>query len=241
MDFLLGRIFQVQWFTKKPVFFSYQGSPRDQTPHPTVPPGQNNTSTSTRDNSTTMSSIEAALTAIESLGPGEQPSYRKFARDYGCSRAALAQRHQGVSTSRAVHAQNQQAVHPQQEQELLQCIKRLTRQSLPPTQAMIQNFGTQIARRELGKNLVDLFVQRYPDDFILKWTTAIDNNRHKADSGKKHSIHSDLLRDKIDQYHVEARHISNMDEKGFMLGVVGRLKRISSRALYEDGKRTDTI
>jgi hypothetical protein len=32
-----------------------------------------------------------------------------------------------------------------------------------------------------------------------------------------------------------------MDEKGFMLGVVGRLKRIFSKALYKDGKRRCTI
>jgi hypothetical protein len=33
----------------------------------------------------------------------------------------------------------------------------------------------------------------------------------------------------------------NMDEKGFMLGVVGRSKRIFSRTSYEEGKRRSTI
>jgi hypothetical protein len=32
-----------------------------------------------------------------------------------------------------------------------------------------------------------------------------------------------------------------MDEKGFMLGAVGRSKRIFSKALYKDGKRRNTI
>jgi hypothetical protein len=32
-----------------------------------------------------------------------------------------------------------------------------------------------------------------------------------------------------------------MDEKGFMLGVIGRSKRIFSKALYKDGKRRNTI
>jgi hypothetical protein len=32
-----------------------------------------------------------------------------------------------------------------------------------------------------------------------------------------------------------------MDEKGFMLGVVGRSKRIFSRTSYKEGKRRSTI
>ena len=69
----------------------------------------------------------------------------------------------------------------------------------------------------------------------------MDNNRHKADSGRKYSLYFDLLREKIEQYHVEARYTYNMDEKGFMLGAVGRSKRIFSKASYEDGKRRNNI
>jgi hypothetical protein len=108
---------------------------------------QNKTTTATRDNSTTMSSIEAAIAAIESLEPGEQFSYRQIAKQYCCSRVALAKRYQGLSTSRATQAQNQQAIPLQQEQELLQYIKGLTRKGLPPTRAMIQNFASQMAKR----------------------------------------------------------------------------------------------
>jgi hypothetical protein len=32
-----------------------------------------------------------------------------------------------------------------------------------------------------------------------------------------------------------------MNEKGFMLGAVGRSKRIFGKALYEDGRRRNTI
>jgi hypothetical protein len=84
-------------------------------------------------------------------------------------------------------------------------------------------------------------VQKYPDRLISKWTTGMDNCRHKADSGRKYSLYFDLLRDKIDQYQVEACHIYNMDEKGFMLEVVGRSKRIFSKASYKARKRRSTI
>jgi hypothetical protein len=83
-------------------------------------------------------------------------------------------------------------------------------------------------------------VQQDPDELISKWMTAIDNSGHKADSGRKYSLYFDLLREKIDQYHVEARLIYNTDEKGIMLGVIGHSKRIFSKALYEDRKRRST-
>jgi hypothetical protein len=69
----------------------------------------------------------------------------------------------------------------------------------------------------------------------------MDNSHHKADSGRKYSLYFDLLHEKIEQYQVEACHIYNMDEKGFMPGVVGCSKRIFSKASSEDGKRRSTI
>jgi hypothetical protein len=64
----------------------------------------------------------------------------------------------------------------------------------------------------------------------------MNNSHHKADSGSKYSVYFDLLHEKIEQYHIEPRHTYNMDEKGFMLGVVSRSKRIFSRASYEEGR-----
>jgi hypothetical protein len=78
---------------------------------------------------------------------------------------------------------------------------------------MIQNFGLQIARRELGVNWIDCFVQQHPDKLISKHTTGMDNSCYKADSGKKYSLYFDLLCKNIEYYHIEARHIYNMNEK----------------------------
>jgi hypothetical protein len=106
---------------------------------------------------------------------------------------------------------------------------------------MIRNFALQITQRELGVHWVDCFVQQHPDQLISKWTTGIDNSHHKADSERKYSLYFNLLRKKIDQYHIEARHIYNMYDKSFMLGVVGRSKRIFRRTSYKEGKRRSTI
>ncbi|KAF2821476.1 hypothetical protein CC86DRAFT_302791, partial [Ophiobolus disseminans] len=108
-----------------------------------------------------MSPIEDALAEIESLEPGEDFSHRKIAAKYGVVRSTLTRRHQGASTSKLKKAQNQQALHPYQEQELVRYIERLTKQGLPPSKPMIRRFASQIAKRELGVHWVDHFVQRY--------------------------------------------------------------------------------
>jgi hypothetical protein len=54
---------------------------------------------------------------------------------------------------------------------------------------MIRNFASQIAKKELGINWVDRFVQRYPDELISRWTMGIDNSRHKAEIGRKYSLY----------------------------------------------------
>ncbi|KAF1928461.1 uncharacterized protein M421DRAFT_63035 [Didymella exigua CBS 183.55] len=185
-----------------------------------------------------MGSTEAAIAAIESLEPGEQFSYRKVAAEYHCNRTTLARRHQGIAGSRSTMAENQQALHPQQEQELLRYIERLTRQGLPPSRPMIRRFALEIAKKELRKGWVDQYIQRHDVHLISRWTTihSIDRSRHQADSLSKYSLYFKLLRSKLSQYNIEPHNIYNMDEKGCMLGILTRLKRVFSRRLYEEGK-----
>jgi hypothetical protein len=183
-----------------------------------------------------MSSIETALTAINSLKPGEQFSYRKIAAEYHCNRTTLARRHQSVQASCQAKAVNQQALHPQQEQELLRYIEHLTSQGLPPTRPMIRRFASDITKKELGKGWVDRFIQRYQVDLISRWATGIDRSRHQADSEIKYSLYFKLLNSKLSKYDVEPCNTYNMDKKGFMLGVLTRSKRLFSRRLYEEGK-----
>jgi hypothetical protein len=76
-----------------------------------------------------MSSIDAALAAIEALEPGEKLVYTHIAAEYGVDRRTLARRHQGVASSRGTKAQNQQALHPQQELELLRYPRALSQGS----------------------------------------------------------------------------------------------------------------
>ncbi|KAI1510144.1 Pogo transposable element [Pyrenophora tritici-repentis] len=61
----------------------------------------------------------------------------------------------------------------------------------------------------------------------------MDRTRHLADSESKYRLYFELLHQKITEYHLEARDIYNMDEKGFLIGMIGRSKRIFSRRQWD--------
>ena len=61
----------------------------------------------------------------------------------------------------------------------------------------------------------------------------MDKQRHYADSAHKYNLYFDLLYRTIHEYSIEPRHMYNMDEKGFAIGVLTRSKRIFSKLAYE--------
>jgi hypothetical protein len=183
-----------------------------------------------------MGSIQAALNMIASLKPSEKVNYTRTAIQHGVDRRTLARRHQAITTSRGAAAQQRQALNDQQELELVEYIYSLTKRALPPTRAMIRNFGSQIAGRELGICWANRFIKRHDVNLISAWATGIDHNRHEADSIIKYELYFNLLREKIDEYNIQPRYTYNMDEKGFLLGVIARSKRVFGRWLYEKGK-----
>ena len=63
----------------------------------------------------------------------------------------------------------------------------------------------------------------------------MDTNRKKADSAFKYSLYFKLLRRKIKQYNVDPRHTYNMDEKGFLINILLRIKRIFTKRRYKEG------
>jgi DNA-binding transcriptional regulator YhcF (GntR family) len=92
-----------------------------------------------------MDPISDAIVDLESREPGAQLSYRACAERWGVSRETLRRRHQGLQDTRAGASQQQQNLSPQQKKELVQYIKEITDQGLPPTRTMIQNFALAVA------------------------------------------------------------------------------------------------
>jgi hypothetical protein len=90
-----------------------------------------------------------------------------------------------------------------------------------------------VAKTRVSKAWVTRFINRHRDNLISKWTSGIDAVRHRADSQRKYKLYFDLLYNKIKYYDVLPSNTYNMDEKGFMIGVIGRTKRVFSRHQWE--------
>jgi hypothetical protein len=177
--------------------------------------------------------MDAALAEIASLKSGESPNYTNMANKYGVVRSTLTRRHQAVSQSRAAQSSTRQKPNPQQEQKLVQYIKALTKRHIPPTRKMIRNFASAVAKELVSESWVTRFINRHGIHLISQWATGMDSHRHQADSGDKYSLYFKLLSEKMAQYGVEPRHTYNMDEKGFLIGITGRSKRVFSRQMWE--------
>ncbi|RYN88163.1 hypothetical protein AA0119_g12098 [Alternaria tenuissima] len=109
----------------------------------------------------------------------------------------------------------------------------LTERRIPPTREIIRNFASAIVQESVSESWVTRFIDRQQDQFTPRWTTAMDANRHAADSSTKYKLYFELLQHKIAEYNVDAEHTYNMDEKGFMIGITGRSKRVFSRRMWE--------
>jgi hypothetical protein len=180
-----------------------------------------------------MDPILNVIADMDSREPGAQLSYRDAAKRSGVSRETLRRRHQGSQATRAGAASHKQNLNAQQELELVRYIKEITEQGLPPTRAMIQNFGSAVAQDPCSDRWVSRFLERNKAHPTSKWTVGMDRNRVKADNKDSYRHYFKLLHSKIRQYNVEPRHIYNMDEKGFLIGITSRQKRVFSRQLWE--------
>jgi hypothetical protein len=197
--------------------------------------------TSTLYNSTTMDLIQEAIEYLESREAGDKSLYREVAKMFGVDQMTLSQRHRGVQRSHRTQAQHQLVLSPQQEEELVKYIERCTRNGLPPTRCMLQNFGSAVAKWEVSDSWVTRFLHCHAGKLTTKWSAGMDRERHLADSKPKYEMYFNLLHSKMQEYGIDERNTYNMDEKGFFVGINSCTKRIVSKAIWESKERTAAL
>jgi hypothetical protein len=84
-----------------------------------------------------MALIDNALAAIEARELGEDIVYQKYADKYSVNRSTLSRRHRRVTRSNEDYAASRQALNPTEELELVEYIRRLTKQGLLPTREIV--------------------------------------------------------------------------------------------------------
>ena len=105
-----------------------------------------------------MTAIEKAIEDLELHESGPQYPYTKYALKWGVERSTLSRRHRGVTGTRAAKYEQHRNLTTTQQQELVQYITKLSKQGLPPTKEMVQNFGTAIAGKPVSESKVGRFI-----------------------------------------------------------------------------------
>jgi hypothetical protein len=81
---------------------------------------------------------------------------------------------------------------------------------------------------------------RYKDELDCRYLNTIDLERHKADSEHSYRQYFAVLQQKIIQYNIQPHNCYNMDEKGFLIGLLQMAKRIFPKALVKAQKLLGT-
>jgi hypothetical protein len=100
---------------------------------------------------------------------------------------------------------------------------------------MLANFAKELSGNEPGKHWARRWVKAYKDKLISQYTTGLDCQRKRADSAFKYALYFELLARKVKEYSIRPEFFYNMDEKGFMIGVTTKAKRVFSHCKYEQG------
>ena len=180
-----------------------------------------------------MAGLEEALAECDTFETKEDIPWTKIATKHGVVWSTLSRKWRGETRSVQEAHLTQRNLLPQEETELVKHIEKLTAAHLPPTREMVQNFALDIAGFKVSMSWVDRFVERNDDQLTTQCSTSMDRQRHAADSSEKYDRYFTILREKIEFYEVELEHTYNMDEKGFMVGAMGRQKRVFSRRLFK--------
>jgi hypothetical protein len=188
-----------------------------------------------------MAPIDDAVIAFEACALGEQSLLKDYALHFGVCRSTLGRRLKRQTASAEAKATSQLKLHPHHETALVQYIEDLTKRGLAPTRTMIRTFASEIAPTPVSESWVTRFLERNSDQLTSQWTSGIDAQRHKADSKLKYQLYFDLLHDKMKEHDVQPQHTYNMDEKGFMMGITGRSKRVFSKRQWERKEVRDTL
>ncbi|KAF6518247.1 hypothetical protein HZS61_002325 [Fusarium oxysporum f. sp. conglutinans] len=154
-----------------------------------------------------MAAIDKALEFLKTSG---SINYAATAKKFECDETTLRRRHQGKQRARRdADSLYKSRLSKQQEQDLVTYIRKLSLRGIPPTLSMIRNFAQDIAKIE-------------------------ERTGHTASSSAIAT--RSIVREKIDKYDILAQNTYNMDEKGFLLGVINRTKRVFDVNAKRQGK-----
>ena len=184
-----------------------------------------------------MASIDEAIAFLKS---SKSDNISEAARRFNINRSTLSKRFRGKTRSTAQGYQMQQLLRYKQELMLVKQINKLSEWCLPPTPSMVKAWTATLCGTEPGKNWSAGFRDRHKDELDCRYLNTIDLERHKAETESSYRQYFDVLKQKISQYDIQPHNCYNMDEKGFLIGHLQKVKRIFPKALMRTHKLLGT-
>ena len=164
--------------------------------------------------------------AIADLKTQDRTNIAATARKYDLTRETLSKRWRGITGSQEDYYLSLQQLTETQETELVEYVNKLTNRGFPPTPQLLKNIAESLSQKTLGPNWVARFYQRHRTRLASIYLRTIDHKRKMADNSQHFQHFFDLLREKIEKFRIQPRHIYNMDEKGFIQGISRTTKRV---------------
>jgi hypothetical protein len=178
--------------------------------------------------------------AIAFLRSSSSKNISEAARKFDVNRSTLSKRFHGKTRSIAKGYHMQQLLSHKQELMLVKQINKLSEWCLPPTPSMVRAWAAALCGTEPGKNWSAAFRARHKDELDCRYLSTIDLERHKSDSESSYRQYFTVLKEKINQYNIQPYNCYNMDEKGFLIGHLQKVKRIFPKALMRTHKLLGT-
>ncbi len=194
--------------------------------------------------------------AIADLESQNRINYTTTAKKWDLDRTTLARRHRGETGTREKATSNSyKTLTDLQEKALVERINILSTRGMPPTPQIVKNLAEELANRKLNKNWVANFTERYDKELISIYLRVIDHKRKIADNSHHfiyffkniryfliifrllfayHAFITEYyiqLFERVERFHILPSNIYNFDEKGFLVGVSRKKKRIVTAVL----------
>jgi hypothetical protein len=184
--------------------------------------------------------IKLANAYAEYLDPLNTKSVRLLAKEYGCGRTALQDRVNGKSVSWEEKCADQQRLTVLEELALVEWCHQLEAWGFPPKVESLRRMAIDMLLdkedlEELGINWQERWLDRHPD-LKSKFIPPLDKERAMAHSVGVFERYFALFWAIIEEYDLYPEDIHNMDEKGFMQGVIAKERVIVSRDQHFKGK-----
>jgi Tc5 transposase DNA-binding domain len=150
-------------------------------------------------------------------------SIQKLAMKFGVLYASLQGRIKGAIPIKELY-QSQQLLCPREEESLKDWCIQLARWGWPPRISQLRAMAVELLRAKgstesLGVHWQDRFFLRYPE-LKAKYLNGLDKNRFATQDPIVISVWFKLYKDTIKEYNIQPSDIYNIDEKGFIVGML---------------------